>query len=202
MGGRRTSTFVRAYNRDAVQRIRERLSGLSEEQLQKAADRALVTVIRRVQPVAKADIRERYGVRATALNDRFRVVKGSSRKGDPYLGVWASSRKISLIDFSGRWRRKSAGATAQVKAGERRTYDSAFIATVEGRRAIRVRSFKNGVDGARVARGPLRMLRGPSPFEMLLGEDMANGAKVSEKLLTTYESEIARQLKVLRRGRI
>lgn len=199
---RRSSTFVRSYNRDAIARVRAQLAGVNEDKLQRAADRALVTVLRRVQPVAKQDIRERYGVRASALNGRFRAEQGRSRKGEPYLGIWASSRRISLIEFGGRWRgRKSAGATAQIQLGESKVYSSAFIRTVQGRRAIRVRSFEGGSAGKRVARGPLRMLRGPSPFEMLLGEDMANGAKVSERLLTTYQTEITRQMGLLLRSR-
>jgi hypothetical protein len=194
---RRASTFVRAYHEDVVRKLRAHLEGFSEEQLQQAAMRARVSLVRRVQPTAKRNIRERYGVRASALNDKFRTVEGRTSKGDPYLGIWASSRKIGLIEFNGRWRgRRSLGATATIRAGETKTYDSAFIATVKGRRGIRVRSFQSGISGKRVGRGPLRMLSGPSPFEMLLGEDMANGAAVSAELLEFYRSEIERQIKL------
>lgn len=198
---RRTSTYVRAYHEDVVRRLRAHLDGFSEEQLQQAAMRARVSLVRKVQPTAKRNIRSRYGVRASALNDKFRTVEGQSRKGEPYLGIWASSRKIGLIEFNGRWRgRRSKGATAAIKTGETKTYDSAFISTIKGRRGIRVRSFADGASGKRVGRGPLRMLRGPSPFEMLLGEDLTNGAAVSAELLDIYQSEIQRQF-ALRRKR-
>ena len=202
MGGRRARTFVRAYNADAMARVRAHLEGFSSESLERAARRASVGVVRKAQPIAKRDIRDRYGVKASQLNGQFKVEQGQNRKGDPYIGIWASSRQISLIHFGGRWRgRKAPGATAAVKLGQRKTYDSAFIATVEGRKAIRVRQYKSGGGMKRHGRGPLRMLRGPSPFEMLLGENMANGEVVAGKLLDFYSTEIARQIELIRSKR-
>lgn len=200
MGGRSTRTFVRAYNRDAMARVRAQLGIYSEAELQKVAKRAQASANRKVQPIAKADIRERYAVKPSQLNSKFRTVEGRSRKGDPYVGIWASSRQISLIDFGGKWRKRSAGATASIRKGQLKTYGSAFIATIQGRRAIRVRAFANGT-GKRHGRFPLRMLRGPSPFEMLLGENMDNGPKVAEKILTFHSSEIKRQMDLLRSKR-
>ena len=202
MGGRRTNTFVRAYNSDAMDRVRARLDGFSEENLQRAVQRADVGVVRKVQPIAKRNIRERYGVKASQLNGKFKVTQARSRKKEPYIGVWASSRQISLIHFGGRWRgRKAPGATAAVKLGQRKTYNSAFISTVQGLKAIRVRAYKDGPGLKRHGRGPLRMLRGPSPFEMLLGENMANGPEVAEQLLDIRVSEIRRQLELMRSKR-
>lgn len=197
MASRRTRAFVRAYTSDSIEAVRNRLGKYTEAQLQRAADRALVSMIRRVQPIAKRDVRARYGVRASVLNGAFRVVRGKSRKGDPYIGVWASSRRVSLIEFGGRWRKKAEGATAQVLLGQSRTYKHSFIADVQGLRAIRVRSFVKGSTTTRAGRGPLRMLRGPSPLEMLLGEDMKNGSKVGNELTAIYAAEIRRQMKLL-----
>lgn len=202
MGGRRSSTYVRAYNRDAIAAVRAHLGQFSEEKLQRAADRAIASVGRKVQPEAKRDIRLRYGIRASALNNKFRAVQGKSRGGDPYVGVWASSRQIGLLEFQGRWRgRESAGAEAQIKLGNRKTYKHAFTARVQGKEAIRVRAFVSGSSGKRHGRGPMRMLRGPSPFEMLLGEDMRNGQVVASKLTTFFSSEIRRQIELLRKGK-
>lgn len=199
MGGQGARTFVRAYNREAMARVRAQLDGFSEENLARAARRAGVGVVRRAQPIAKRDIRERYGVKASQLNGSIRGTQGTDRKHRPYIGVRASSRQISLIHFGGRWRKKSPGATAAIHAGERKTYKHAFIATVEGRKAIRVRAYTNGPGSKRHGRGPLRMLRGPSPLEMLLGQDMANGHKVASKLLDFYSTEIKRQIDLIRR---
>lgn len=205
---RRSPAHVRAYNADAIDRLRSHVQGFSEEQLDRAAMRARVAVIRKVQPIAKRDIRDRYGVRASALNGKFKIVEGTSRKGSPYIGVWASSRRISLIEFQGRHTRgkgpvakRSKGATAQVLAGQTKTYDGAFISTIRGVKAIRVRSLKGGDSMKRHGRGPLQMLRGPSPHEMLLGADMRNGDAVAAKILDVYQPEIQRQLTLLRRSK-
>jgi len=198
---RRARTFVRAYNSEAIARVRARLEGYSEEQLQRAADRAGVGVVRKAQPVARRDIRERYGVKSSQLTGAIKGTHARDSKGHAYVGVWASSRQISLLHFGGRWRKKSAGATAAVKPGQRKTYDSAFITTIEGRTAIRVRAHTAGPGSKRHGRGPLRMLRGPSPFEMLLGQHMANGDKIAGKLLEFYSTEIARQIDLIRSRR-
>lgn len=202
MGGRRARTFVRAYNTEAMDRVRAHLEGFSEANLNRAASRAAVGVVRKAQPIAKKDIRTRYGVKASQLNGAIRGEQGRGRKGEPYVGIWASSRQISLIHFGGRWRgRKAPGATAAVKLGQRKTYDSAFIATVRGLKAIRVRQYREGGGRKRHGRGPLRILRGPSPFEMLLGERMSNGQKVAGQLLEFYSTEIKRQINLLRSKR-
>lgn len=197
---RRTRTFVRAYNAEAMARVRAHLEGYSEAQLNRAAQRAGVGVVRKAQPIAKRDIRERYGVKASLLNGTLKATQANDRQHRPYIGVWASSRRISLIHFGGRWRKKSKGATAAVKLGQRKTYDSAFIATVEGRKAVRVRSYRAG-SLKRHGRGPLRMLYGPSPFEMLLGEHLRNGERIAGKLLEFYSTEIARQIELIRSRR-
>lgn len=208
MGGQATRTFVRTYNADAMARVRAQLQGVSEAQLQKAAQRASVSFFRKVQPIAKRDIRARYGVASRALDGKFRTVEGRSRKGQTYIGVQASARRISLLQFRGKWRsvnrvgnaqraQRSPGATAEVQLGQAKTYASAFIATVRGVRAIRVREFTTLGGPKRYGRAPLRMLRGPSPLEMLLGEDMRNAPKISGQLLGAYQSEIHRQVELL-----
>lgn len=198
--GRSTSTFVRAYNDQAIARLQAHLEGFSESQLGRATLRARVAVIRKVQPLARRDVMERYGVRSSALNRKFRAVQGETRKGSQYIGIQASARRISLIEFKGRWRkgRRTAPASAEVMSGRRKQYDSAFIATVQGLKAIRVRRFKDG-GTKRHGRGPLQMLRGPSPLEMLLGQDMRHTPVIAGKLVDVYQAEIGRQINLLRR---
>ncbi len=138
-------------------------------------------------------------------------MKGGQGDRDELISIWASTRKFPLMDFGGRWRgparRKSGrfapGASAEIVRGQRKTYDSAFIATIQGRRAIRVRSFDSGLQ-KRAGRGPVHMLRGPSPFEMLSGVGgypasvAARDATVNE-LQVFYLGELRRQFK-LKRG--
>lgn len=172
-----------------------------------AVQRATAGLVRRAGPAASRNIRAQYNVKAGALRGKLRVERGlRGRRGDrdDLISIWASTRRIPLLEFAGRWRgRKSTGATAQIQRDEgRKTYGSAFIATVRGLRAIRVRSRDS--TGRRVGRGPLRMLRGPSPFEMLSGIGGNAGARkvrqeTTDELRTFYLGEL-RRLFSLRKG--
>ena len=121
-----------------------------------AVTRAVVGLKRRVTPAASRAVREEYGVKAGALSKGFKVQSGArGRRGDrsDYVSLWASTRRIPLLDFGGRWSGpRSRGARASIERGKSKVYDSAFLAPIEGRRAIRVRAF-NGTSGKRHARG-------------------------------------------------
>ena len=168
-----------------------------------AVTRAVVGLKRRAVPAASRAVREEYGVKASALSQRYRVQTGiRGRRGDrsDYLSLWASTRRIPLLDFGGRWSGpRSKGATARIERGKSKVYDSAFMATIQGRRAIRVRAF-NGTSGKRHGRGPVRMLYGPSAFEMVSGLDhrgsVAAREQVIEELRTFYVAELRRQFKL------
>lgn len=168
-----------------------------------AVTRAVVGLRRRAVPAASRAVREEYGVKAGALTQRYQVQTGvRGRRGDrsDYLSLWASTRRIPLLDFGGRWSgRRSRGASASIERGRSKVYDSAFIATVQGRRAIRVRAF-DGSRGKRHGRGPLRMLYGPSAFEMVSGLDYRGSISareiVMDELRTFYVAELRRQFKL------
>lgn len=191
--------------------------GQQVSRMSTASARAQASLARRVQPETKREIRKVYGVKAGELSNRMRLETGR-RGGDDYLSIWASTRKISLIAFGGRWGgRKTPGAVASILLGGRKTYDSAFIATVGWRgssggavkdgtssRNIYVRS--RGPDGRRVGRGPLKRLKGPSVFEMITTAPKAHSAdtvarRVLPALQDYYVSELTRQIALeLRRG--
>lgn len=188
------------------QRVGKRISRYSQ-----AAQRAQASLARRAQPVAKQEIRKVYGVKASTLNGRLSLYNGLRRKGD-YIAIQASIRRLPLTAFGGAWGgRTTAGATASVLLGQRKTYTSAFMATVGWRgrsggavkdntasRAIYVRQLRS--DGRRYGRGPLRRLYGPSVFEMLSPGMHGNAAAqrvrgaVLSQLETYYTGELARQL--------
>lgn len=167
-----------------------------------AESRAKSSLKRRVQPAASRLVREHYNVTAAKLRGGMRLAEGTHRDGD-YLALWASSRRLSLIDFGGRWGgRRTPGATAEVVRGQRRTFPGTFIATVKGRKAIRARTFQ---DGRRAPRGPLTMYRGPSIFEMLSpsetpGSYQQASLKIRRDLITQltdfYVAELRRQFKL------
>ena len=170
-----------------------------------AVTRSTAGLVRRAGPAASREVRKEYGLKASTLRDKFRIqsgLKGRSRDRDDYISIWASTRRISLIEFAGRWRgRKSPGATAAISRAERKTYEGAFINTVQGLRAIRVRQY-DGSQGKRAPRGPLRILRGPSPFEMLSGLDHGGSQRVRKAVLNElsvfYTSELRRQFQLAR----
>lgn len=164
--------------------------------------RATVSTRRRAVAMANRAVREQYGIQARSLTGKYRAEMGSrGRRGDrsDFISLWASTRAIPLLAFGGRWGgARTAGAVASIEAGRSKTYDSAFIATIQGRRAIRVRSFAS--TGRRHGRGPVRMLYGPSPFEMISGLDHRGSRAASEALLGTlrtfYLAELSRQFKL------
>lgn len=217
----RTRSFVRTSNRAALARLQAVVQGVSEDQLKVAVRRAKVSMYRAGLAEANRDVRGRYGVKLQALRDTMRVVEGRSRKGDEYIAIQASARRISLLEFNGRWSRprggnlqrmRSKGATASVQAGKRQTYAGAFVADIGWRgvggasvkadtvkRGIYVRQQKSG--GGRHGRGPVRLLRGPSPLEMLLGQDMQHAPKITASLQAIYEAELERQIGLLLKGK-
>jgi len=172
-----------------------------------SVQRAFIGLQRRAGPATTQEVRGSYNIRAAALRGKYRVETGErgystgKRGRDDFLSIWASTRQISLLEFGGRWAgRRSVGATASIGLGESRTYDGAFIATIKGRRAIRVRSWDRATQ-KRAGRGPVRILRGPSPFEMLSGADgnsraLAARSRLIERFHTTYLTELRRQWRV------
>ncbi|HCT26871.1 MAG TPA: hypothetical protein DIW85_11730 [Stenotrophomonas sp.] len=172
-----------------------------------SVQRAFVGLQRRAGAAVSQEVRGSYNVRASALRGKYRVETGEQgyrtgkRGRDDFLAIWASTRQISLLEFGGRWAgRKSAGATASIGQGQSKTYDGAFIATIKGRRAIRVRGWDSTTQ-KRHGRGPVRILRGPSPFEMLSGADGNSRAlsarhRLIERFHTYYSTELRRQWRV------
>lgn len=190
--------------------------GSTVSRYSQASQRAQSSLARKVQPAAKAELRKVYSVKASDLNNRMKLESGTRKKSD-YVSLWASSRKISLIAFGGRWGgTRTAGATAAIMQGQRKTYGHAFIAQVGWRgssgksvkantlaRGIYVRS--NGPNGKPVGRGPLRRLYGPSVFDMVATSPRGGSDSVRNTIIpqleSYYVSELRRQIALeLRRG--
>jgi hypothetical protein len=173
-----------------------------------AVVRAVSGLRRRAVPAGVRAVRENYNVKASAVRSRVRLEGGTrrARRSDrsEFISIWASTRRLPLLEFGGRWGgMRTKGARAQVVRGQSKVYAGAFIATVQGLRAIRTRRLDSAT-GKRHGRGPLQMLRGPSVFEMLSGLDHAPARRsrdaVLEELTTFYRSELRRQW-ALQRGR-
>lgn len=191
-GSARRNRVVRVYTNG---KRADNAYGLSAHvgQIVKRADvavkRAAASTARKMVPLVKQAITAVYNIAPGKLSDKFnvRVTPGTIR-------MTAHIRKFPLILFGGRWGGiQTAGATASIVRGESETYEHAFIATIQGNSSIRERRQVGG--GRRVARGPVRLLRGPSPFEM--AADTTHGAGVRPTVLRAatefYIAELRRQ---------
>lgn len=159
---------------------------------------------RRALPIARRAIQENYNVGTAAIHDArgspgIRVETGGRGRKSDYLAIWASTRGIPLIQFGGKWGGpETPGATAQIEAGGgAKSYKGAFIANVQGLRSIRKR--KVGSGNKRVPRGPLVMLRGPSPFDMMAPQGNYPAALRTQRTIVAeltdwYIAELKRQI--------
>lgn len=191
-----------ASNSQALARIAARLEGVSEAAIRKADARAVATIRRRFEPAAKRMVREGYAVKAGDLAGKFQV-RTSMEGGSEVLQLYASTRKLPLIGFGGKWAgRKSPGATAGIEPGRRKVYTSAFIATINGTRRMLVRQFSSGshLPSGRDPRNKLRSLTGPSPLQMVRGRADDNAARLSREMNKLRSSEILRQLRLASKG--
>lgn len=219
MGSRRNSAakiYVNGSTADSLYGLSKRV-GQTVSRMSRASQRAQASLVRKVQPVAKREIRKVYGIAATQLNNRMSLDTGRRGQSD-YISLQASTRKISLVAFGGKWGGvKTPGAVASILLGTRKTYAQAFMASVGWRGSsgasvkadtvstnIYVRS--RGPDGKRVGRGPLRRLYGPSVFEMITTAPKAHSgdmvaSRVVPQLQEFYVSELTRQIALeLRNG--
>ena len=195
----RLAARVQSANLAALSRIRARLDGLSESALQKQSARAMVSVRRKAQPIAKRIVRAGYGVQSTALGDAFDAVSGTSG-GRAYVALKARVAPISLIRFGGKWRKRSAGATAEITRGDRKSYESAFIAIMPGGgRHIFARAPQ--ADGKRTPRLPLRRLHGPSAYQMVQGRNGETAKLVNAELAEFASTETMRLIESARKGK-
>ncbi|QHB72090.1 hypothetical protein [Stenotrophomonas sp. 364] len=188
-------------NSAALARLAAQVEGVSTRAIAQADTRAIVSVRRRFEPAAKKAVREVYTVRAGDLVGRFQIRSGADKDGE-FLSLHASTGKLPLIGFGGRWGgRKTAGATAQIQLGSRKTYSSAFIATVNGQRRMLVRQFSRDstAPSGRDPRNKLRTLTGPSAFQMVMGEGDAIAARLARQMNEYRGSELIRQLQLARK---
>lgn len=194
------ATSARTGNSGAIERIKARLDGVSEAKLNRAANRALISTRRKLEPLAKRVIRETYNVKLGDLSGKFQV-RTDSDSGGEFIALSASTRGIPLLNFGGRWGgRKTAGATAQVIRGQSKIYQSAFIATIGGTRKLVARQLIRGGGGRRDPRNRLRTLLGPSPFQMVEGLGETNAKRITSEATVFLRSEIQRQLELARKG--
>lgn len=152
-----------------------------------ARKRAGASLARRAAPVASRAIRATFNVRPRQLSGKI-----TAKDTGDALRIYAWTRRIPLTEFSGKWGGPSTpGATAMVVLGQIDTFEGSFIRTIQGRREIRVRVRKGG---RRVARGPVRMLYGPSPRDMIIGHKLDQERNVIGSYGNAVENAIVTEL--------
>lgn len=184
--------------------------GLSEQVgfIVKRADaarrKAVVSVSRKAQPLARKLVLGAFKIRSRDLTGKVTVYD----TGDT-LHVNASVKKFPLALFAARWGGHStAGATAEIRRGDPKTYAHAFIAKgrylgqttnlvyARDRTARKVRMAYGSHAGE--LRQPIRALRGPSVYDMLtsIERDTAAGkggrGEYTRELRKFYVSELRR----------
>lgn len=179
-----------------------------------AVQRATVGLKRRAGPAVSRAVRENYGVNRSTLAQpgMFRIEQGSGPKGN-YLAIWASTRRLPLVDFSGRWSGPSStGATAEIERGRRKAYIGAFIAKGRIRGQVRPLIYTR-IKGKKVVqkygyhegrmRESIHVLRAPGPFEMISGVGgypvtLNTRRTILAELAAFYTTELQRQFKLKR----
>jgi hypothetical protein len=127
-----------------------------------AKKRAAAGLVRRAGPAVSREIRRWFNVRAGQLSGKI-----TAKDTGDSLRIYAFDRRIPLMAFGGKWAgRNSAGATASILRGKSEIYPQSFIRTIQGLRSIRVRQARGS---GRAPRGPVQILYGPSPREMITG---------------------------------
>ena len=184
----------------------ERIVGRLVKATDTAVKRAVVSTSRAIVPIAKREVLASFNVPAKKLSSAFKVVTTRDT-----MRLFASDRRIAAIDFGGVWGGiQASGATAVIeRGGSPQIFRGAFINNVLGRKSIRERIIKRG---KRAPRGPLIIIRGPSPKEMILGRktdqkrnDIGNYRTrpveiVAHQIRVAYIEELRRQFELEAKG--
>lgn len=195
----RLRASAQVSNSALMQRLAAHLDGLSDRQLQTVVSRAAVGVRRKATVMAKRDVRSEYAVQASALSNAFGARNDTDARG-AFVALTATVAPTSLIRFGARWSRRAAGATAEIKRGQRKTYTAAFIPTLKnGQKQVMARKLL--ADGQRTPRLPLVKLTGPSAYQMVQGRDGSAAGRISAALAEFASDEIRRQLLLVRKGK-
>lgn len=169
----------------------ERFVGRLVKATDTSVKRAVVSTSRAAVPIAKKEVVAAFNIQASKVADAFKVINTRDT-----IRLFASDRRIAAIDFGGVWGGiQSSGATAVIeRGGSPQIFRGAFINNVKGRRSIRERMIKGG---KRAPRGPLVIIRGPSPKQMILGQKTDQKRNITGTYSTQPVRTVAAQIRVI-----
>lgn len=171
-----------------------------------AKSEAVAAVSAQAAPRAQAMILANYSIPESELTGRLRTANTPDT-----FRLFASSLRFPLSLFKGAWGgHGSAGATAEIVKGQQKTYAHAFISP--GRFRGRVIPMIYSRIGGKVRmkhgrytgqlREPIKALRGPSTYQMVIGTDQGGTEKyvplrepLSKELRDLYFAEVSRRYK-------
>lgn len=140
-------------------------------------------------------IRKVYNLKKKDLTSVSRIVK-MGRK-DTSVKILFSEKPIGLVKFGGKWRAsvgrgknrtRSSGATAEVKKGQRKTFDGTFIATMRsGHKGIWKRKAGTKTSGGKEK---LKQYWGAS------GGQLFNSSKARKFMSAYFFRELQKQVNV------
>jgi hypothetical protein len=115
---------LRIENLDAIGRIHARVQALGDAG-RKVIPRSIVTLKRRLQPLAKRDIANQYNLPASEIGKRLLVTAD-----DTSVTLTALGRTLTLSKFGAR--QNAAGVAVQIEKGRTLQIDHAFIRVPRG----------------------------------------------------------------------
>ncbi len=139
-----------AFTREAT-----RLGSVVRES-ERAKQRAVGTLARRLPVEARRDIQAEYNLPAGRISQGLSV-----SRGDGYVELRAAKRGIGMTNFGARWGgRKSPGVTVEILRGKRELWPDLFIAAGKGgNKQVFARTTRK--------RLPIKSYYGPSIAQML-----------------------------------
>jgi len=166
---------------------------------------AVATVSQAAESIATDMIVENYTIPRSELAGRVRTANTADT-----FRMFASSLRFPLSLFNGRWNGPdSAGATAEIVRGNTKLYQHAFMAPGRFRgRSIGLIYSRTGGHPRRMQYGryagqmrePIRNLRGPSTYQMIIGTDQGGAEKwvrlrepLTKKLRDMFFAEVIKR---------
>jgi hypothetical protein len=156
------ASFGTTIDLSALARNGQRLASLAKGARTRVVARSIATLRRRLATETRKFVSEEYGISTRELGQRI-----TTESTPDSVSVFGTTPRIPLIKFGGKYGgHNTAGATAAIIFGQRKTYAGAFLSKAKGNivsRAI------NKATGKRYGRLPITVLHGPSPESMVLG---------------------------------
>lgn len=166
----------------AIRELNNSLGHVNQDTQRKAISRALNRGIKSGRTAASKEVRSIYNMSAKSITKSSSLT--NANKSRLYATLDISGRPISLMNFKPKQTNK--GVTVAIKRKERRTINSAFIASAGGIVGVWARGEYSG-GGVEFRSRRIRKSGPDLPIELLRSVSIA-AAFNNEKVLTTFNN--------------